>query len=219
MARRTGRRPGNPDTREAILTSARDAFAERGIDGASIRTIAAGAGVDPALVHHYFGTKDKLFLAVMNVPFDPSELLPQVVAGGSDGIGERLVRTFLRIWDSPAGAAGVALLRSVISNEWAARLMRDFVVTQILRRVVAGLDLSPAEMPLRISLVASQLVGLAMARYLLRIEPLANTPAEVVVAAIAPTVQRYLTGELTGVFEPVTGVEPTTDVEPAADVV
>ncbi|WP_326556810.1 TetR/AcrR family transcriptional regulator [Micromonospora sp. NBC_01796] len=225
MARRTGRRPGNPDTREAILTSARDAFAERGIDGASIRTIAAGAGVDPALVHHYFGTKDKLFLAVMNVPFDPSELLPQIVAGGSDGIGERLVRTFLRIWDSPAGAAGVALLRSVISNEWAARLMRDFVVTQILRRVVAGLDLSPAEAPLRTSLVASQLVGLAMARYLLRIEPLAHTPAEIAVAAIAPTVQRYLTGELTGVFEPATDVEqatgaqPPTGVEPATGVV
>ncbi|WP_442932298.1 TetR/AcrR family transcriptional regulator [Micromonospora sp. NBC_01699] len=205
MARRTGRRPGNPDTREAILGAARDAFAERGFDGASIRTIAAGAGVDPALVHHYFGTKNELFMAVLKVPFNPAELLPQIVAGGADGIGERLVGTFLRIWDSPAGAAGVALLRSVISNEWTARLMRDFVVTQILRRVVAGLDLPPAETPLRTSLVASQLVGLAVARYLLRIEPLADVPAEVAVAAIAPTVQRYLTGELTGVFESATG--------------
>ncbi|MFK3982161.1 TetR family transcriptional regulator [Micromonospora sp. NPDC050397] len=201
MARRTGRRPGNPDTREAILASARDAFAERGFDGASIRTIAAGAGVDPALVHHYFGAKDKLFVAVMKVPFDPGELLPEIVAGGPGGVGERLVRTFLRLWDSPAGAAGVALLRSVLSNEWTARLMREFVTTQILRRVMSGLDLPAAEAPLRSSLVASQLVGLAVARYVLRVEPLASVPAEVAVAAIAPTVQRYLTGELTGVFD------------------
>ncbi|RKR87145.1 TetR family transcriptional regulator [Micromonospora pisi] len=220
MARRTGRRPGNPDTREAILTSAREAFAERGFDGASIRTIAAGAGVDPALVHHYFGAKNKLFMAVMNVPFDPDELLPQVLADGPDGVGERLVRTFLRVWDSPAGAAGVALLRSVISNEWTARLMREFVVTQILRRAMAGLDLPPAEAPLRTSLVASQLVGLAMARYLLRIEPLAGVPAEVAVVAIAPTVQRYLTGDLTDVFaaHPVPGApaEVSTGTPPTA---
>lgn len=200
MARRTGRRPGNPDTREAILASARDAFAERGFDGASIRTIAAGAGVDPALVHHYFGAKDKLFLAAMNVPFNPSELLPQILAGGSEGVGERLVGTFLRVWDSPAGTAAVALLRSAVSNEWTARLMREFVVTQILRRAMHGLDLPPAEAPLRTSLVASQLVGLAVARYLLRFEPLASASAEVVVAAIAPTVQRYLTGDLGGAF-------------------
>jgi AcrR family transcriptional regulator len=202
MARRTGRRPGNPDTREAILAAARETFAERGFDGASIRTIAASAGVDPALVHHYFGTKEKLFLAVMSVPFNPGELLPQALAGGADGVGERLVRLFLRVWDSPAGTAGVALLRSAINNEWTARLMREFVVTQILRRAVVALDLPPAEAPLRTSLAATQLAGLAVVRYLLKVEPVATTPAEVLVAAIGPTVQRYLTGDLTGVFDP-----------------
>jgi AcrR family transcriptional regulator len=196
MRRRTGRRPGNPDTREAILTAARAAFAERGFDHASIRSIATSAGVDPALVHHYFGTKDQLFLAAMSVPFDPREFLPQVLAGGAGQVGERLVRTFLRVWDSPAGTAGAALLRSGVSNEWTARLLREFLSTQILRRVVAGLDLDPAEAPLRVSLVASQIAGMAMMRYIIKLEPLASAPPDTVVAAIAPTVQRYVTGDL-----------------------
>ncbi|MEU4678127.1 TetR family transcriptional regulator [Micromonospora sp. NPDC023737] len=197
MARRTGRRPGNPDTREAILSSARSAFAERGFAAASIRTIAAAAGVDPALVHHYFGSKDQLFLAAMQAPVDPRELLPGVLAGDRDGIGERLVRTFLGVWDSPAGTAGVALMRSAVSNEWTARLLREFVVTQVLRRVLEHLDIDPAELPLRGSLVATQLVGLAMMRYVIRLDPVASADPATLVAAVGPTVQRYLVGELT----------------------
>ncbi|MEV4809967.1 TetR family transcriptional regulator [Micromonospora avicenniae] len=197
MVRRTGRRPGNPDTREAILSAARSAFAERGFAAASIRTIAAAAGVDPALVHHYFGSKDQLFLAAMQAPVDPRELLPGVLAGDRDGIGERLVRTFLGVWDSPAGTAGVALMRSAVSNEWTARLLREFVVTQVLRRVLEHLDIDPAELPLRGSLVATQLVGLAMMRYVIRLEPVASADPATLVAAVGPTVQRYLTGELT----------------------
>ncbi|WP_431895143.1 TetR family transcriptional regulator [Micromonospora haikouensis] len=195
-ARRTGRRPGNPGTREAILDAARAAFAQRGFDAASIRSIAAAAGVDPALVHHYFGGKDQLFLAAMGAPLDPGELLPPVLAGDPDGVGERLVRTFLGVWDSPAGAAAVALLRSAVSNEWTARLLREFLVTQVLRRVLHHLDVDPAELPLRGSLVASQLVGLALMRHVVRLEPVASAPAETLVAAVGPTVQRYLRGEL-----------------------
>ncbi|MGS2615247.1 TetR/AcrR family transcriptional regulator [Micromonospora sp. LZ34] len=196
MVRRTGRRPGKPGTREAILDAARAAFAERGFDGASIRAIAAAAGVDPALVHHYFGSKDQLFLAAMNAPVDPGELIPRILAGDRAGIGERLVRLFLGIWDSPAGHAGVALLRSAVSNEWTARLMREFLTTQVLRRVLDHLDTDPAELPLRGSLVASQLIGLAMMRYVIKLEPVASAPAETLVATVGPTVQRYLTGEL-----------------------
>lgn len=207
MVRRTGRRPGNPDTREAILTAARAAFAERGFDGASIRAIATGAGVDPALVHHYFGTKSKLFLATMNAPIDPADLIPQALAGGRDEVGERVVRLFLSVWDSPAGVAGVALLRSAVSNDWTARLMREFVVTQVLRRVIGQLDIDQKEAPMRAALVATQMAGLAMVRYILKIEPLASTPAEAVVAAAGPTVQRYLTGELPGTFD--VGPPPT----------
>ncbi|MCX4471048.1 TetR family transcriptional regulator [Micromonospora sp. NBC_01655] len=196
MVRRTGRRPGNPDTREAILDAARAGFAERGFDATSIRSIAGAAGVDPALVHHYFGSKDRLFLAAMNAPLDPGELLPGMLGGDADGIGERLVRTFLGIWDSPAGAAAVALLRSGVSNEWTARLLREFLVTQVLRRVLDHLDVDPAERPLRGSLVATQMIGLAMMRHVIRLEPVASAPAETLVAAIAPTVQRYLRGHL-----------------------
>ncbi|MEO3748278.1 TetR family transcriptional regulator [Plantactinospora sp. B5E13] len=208
MARRSGRRPGNPDTREAILAAARDTFAERGFDGASIRAIATSAGVDPALVHHYFGTKEQLFRATINIPFDPDELIPQIAAGDVTRAGERLIRTFLRVWDSPAGTAGAALMRSAVNNEWTARLLREFVVTQIFRRATSLLEIDPAEAPLRTSLVGSQLVGLAMARYILRLEPLASASPDVVVAAIAPTVQRYLTGDLSGPAGDVAGTFP-----------
>ncbi|MET7949609.1 TetR family transcriptional regulator [Micromonospora sp. NPDC005324] len=196
MTRRTGRRPGNPGTREAILDAARTAFAERGYDAASIRGIAGTAQVDPALVHHYFGSKDQLFLAAMNFPVDPGQLVPRVLAGDRDGVGERMVRIFLGVWDSPAGSAAQALLRSAVSNEWTARLLREFVTTQVLRRVLENLDVDPAELPLRGSLVATQMIGLAMMRHVVRLEPVASADPETLVAAIGPTIQRYLTGPL-----------------------
>lgn len=198
MARRTGRRPGNPDTREAILKASREAFAERGYDAASIRQIATGAGVDPALVHHYFGTKEQLFLAAVEVPIDPRELIPQVVAGGVDGVGERLVRTFIGVWDSPRGVTAAALLRSAVSNEWTARLLREFVMTQIMRRAVKelGLDLDGLDGPLRANLVATQILGLATARYILKLEPLASATPDQVARAIGPTLQRYIAGDI-----------------------
>ncbi|MEV6932186.1 TetR family transcriptional regulator [Dactylosporangium sp. NPDC051485] len=193
---RTGRRPGNQDTREAILAAARTAFAERGFDGASIRQIATSAGVDPALVHHYFGPKDQLFLATMEAPFDPGRILPQIFEPGLDGVGERLVGTFLAVWDSPAGNAGVALLRSAMQHEWSARMLREFLVTQILRRATKALHLDPAEAPRRAALVASQMIGMAMMRYVLKLEPLASMRPDEVVRNIAPTVQRYLADPL-----------------------
>ncbi|MFI9640067.1 TetR family transcriptional regulator [Micromonospora sp. NPDC051925] len=196
MARRTGRRPGNPDTREAILAAARSTFAERGFDAASIRSIATAAGVDPALVHHYFGSKEELFRATVDIPVDPATLLPAVLAGDPDGIGERLVRTFLGVWDSPAGAAAVALLRSATNNEWTARLMREFLVTQVLRRVLDQLELDPAELPLRGALVATQMIGLAMMRYVIRLEPVASATPDTLAATLGPTIHRYLTAPL-----------------------
>ncbi len=198
IARRTGRRPGNPDTREAILSAAREAFAERGYDAASIRQIATSAGVDPALVHHYFGTKEQLFLEAVQMPIDPREIIPLVAAPGVDGIGERLIRTFLSVWDSPRGATAAALLRSAVTNEWTAKLLREFVVTQILRRGIKELklDMNTSEGALRASLVASQLVGLGTVRYILKVEPLASASTDQVVAAIGPTIQRYINGDI-----------------------
>jgi len=194
--RRSGRRPGNQDTRQSILDAARSVFAERGFDNASIRAIAVEAKVDPALVHHYFGTKEKLFLASMNSPINPAALIPAAMAGPRDQAGERLVALVLSVWDSPAGAAAVALLRSAMSNEWTARLMREFVVTQVLRRAIAELALDDEDASLRAALVASQMAGIAVVRYVLKIEPVASADAETLVRALAPNVQRYLTEPL-----------------------
>lgn len=196
MARRVGRRPGKQDTRTAIIEAARSAFAERGFDGATIRQIGGAAHVDPALVHHYFGTKNDLFLAVLELPVDPATLLEKAVAGDRDEVGERLVRAFVTAWDSPVGTAGAALLRSALTNDAAARLFRDLVFRRIASRLVRHLDLPPTEAPMRTTLVASQIAGLATTRYLLQLEPLASAPPEFVVAAVGPTIQRYLDGDL-----------------------
>ena len=199
--KRSGRRPGNQDTRASILDAARRTFAEKGFDKASIRAIAAGAEVDPALVHHYFGTKEQLFLAAMNAPINPGELIPQALAGPREQAGERLVRLMLTVWDSPAGSAALAMFRSALSNEWTARLLREFVITQILRRAVGDLIDDPSEAPLRSSLVATQMAGVLVARYVLKIQPLAGADPEVIVAAVGPNVQRFLVDSMPEVFK------------------
>jgi AcrR family transcriptional regulator len=210
MARRSGRRPGNQDTRSAILAASRDVFAEHGYDGASIRRIAAGAGVDPALVHHYFGTKEQLFLETVQPPVDPAVLLPGILSGDIDTIGERLVTTFLATLENPvSGPALAALLRGAIASKVSGRLVREFFAVRILRRIMHELDtvIDPDEIPLRANLVASQLFGLATIRYVLAFEPLASIPRDVVVAAVAPTLQRYLTGDIDLLRPPVSPAE------------
>jgi AcrR family transcriptional regulator len=179
-----------------VLAAAQATFADRGFDGATIRGIATAAGVDPALVHHYFGSKDQLFLAAVEAPADPDELLPEVLAADRDVLGAAVVRMALRVWDGPAQPAGLALIRSAVGSEWTAKLLREFLVSKVLRRVVSTLGFDPDERAARASLVASQLIGMVMARYVLRLEPLASAAPESVVAAIGPTVQRYLTGDV-----------------------
>ena len=194
-AGRAGRRPAGSGTREAILDAARDAFMQSGYDGASIREIARGAGVDPALVHHYFGTKQGMFTAAMRFPVDPAVIVEQVLAGPRDQVGERLVRLFLAVWESEQTRAPIiALIRSAASNEQAAVMLREFVSEALVGRVAAALDVPDAL--LRPPLVASQVIGLAFMRYVIKLEPLASADPERLVAAIAPTVQRYLTGDL-----------------------
>jgi AcrR family transcriptional regulator len=196
LARRSGRRPGNQDTRQDILDAARSVFADKGFDQASIRAIATEAKVDPALVHHYFGTKDKLFLASLNMPLNPAELVPKALDGPREEAGERLVRLVISVWDSPAGVAAVALMRSAVSNEWLARLMREFVVTQVLRRAIHEMGMQGEDAALRSALVATQIAGLALIRYVFKVEPVASADPETLVRAIGPNVQRYLTGDL-----------------------
>ena len=190
-----GRRPAGSDTREQILGAARQAFAQQGYTAASIRGIAREAGVDPALVHHYFGGKAGLFAATQDVPVNPAEVLGQVVEGDPDGAGERLVRLFLQVWDSPDGRLRlVGLLTAAATHEDAARTLREFLSREVFGRVVVALDSDHPEE--RGALVASQLVGLAMARYVVRLPPLADAEPADVVRWVAPTIQLYLTGPL-----------------------
>jgi AcrR family transcriptional regulator len=194
---RTGRRPGPSTTREEILAAARRRFAAHGYDGTSVRAIAAEAGVDPALVHRFFGSKDDLLVAALDVAMAPSEGLEAAVAGDPDTLAERVVAYFLSVWEEqPRRDVLVAMLRSAATNEHAAGLLRDFIGREVLGRVAAAIDDDrPA---LRATLVGSQLVGLATVRYIVRIEPLASASPEAVAAVVAPTLRRYLTGPLEG---------------------
>lgn len=193
-APRRGRRPGAPDTRAAILAAARTLFASGGFKGTSVRAIAAEAGVDAALVHHYFGTKDDLFVAALEIPVDPRERLAEVVAGGPDGAGERLVRIFLSVWDDPDLRLPLIGLARNVLDPAGQRLMRDGFVPAVLLPVGVGLGLDRPEV--RMPLVASQMVGLILTRYVLEVEPLATLPAADLVTIYGPTIQRYLTGPL-----------------------
>lgn len=193
-ARPRGRRPGGQDARGAILTAARQEFAERGFEGTTLRGVARSAGVDARLVHHYFnGGKEDLFVAAFELPFRPQQMLPAVLAGGPDGLGERLVRMFFSIWDTPDGSRrAVALLGAAMTSEQAARMLREFLAREVLARIAASLGVADPE--LRASLAASQLAGVLLVRYVLRVEPLASAPVEDVVPLLAPTLQRYLAG-------------------------
>jgi AcrR family transcriptional regulator len=193
--KRIGRRPGPTRTRGAILDAARNAFAARGYDAVSVRAVAREAGVDPALVHRFFGSKEQLFVAALELPVAPGALVAALLAGGVEGVGERLVRTLLTLWDSPGGFAPfLALVRGAVDNEAAATMLREFVTREVLGRIASVA--APDRPELRASLAGSQVVGLAMARYIVRVPPLAGADREEIVAAVGPTVQRYLTGEL-----------------------
>ena len=190
------RGPGRPadggDRRTAILDAAREQFAERGYVGASVRAIARQAAVDPALVHHYFGTKEQVFVAAMALPFDPAERLPAVLAGDRDGVGERLVRLFLDAWEQPEFRTPMlGLLRSAITSDQGAAMLREFVGSALLARVAESVGQSD---PLRVEAAAAQMIGAVVLRYVIGIEPLASASADEVVALLAPAVQRHLVG-------------------------
>ena len=191
---RRGRRPGAPATRAAILDAARSAFATAGFAGTTIRAVASAAGVDPALVHHYFGSKDALFLAALELPVDPREVLAPVVAGGIEQAGERFLTAFLSVWDDPEHQpALLAVARSVLDPSATRLLSQGFLPVVVLPIGHAlGIDRPEHRMPL----VASQVMGLILMRYVLAVEPLASMPAADVVTVYGPTIQRYLAGPL-----------------------
>jgi AcrR family transcriptional regulator len=196
----TGRRqPGRPagisDTRDRILTSARELFARNGIANTSIRAVAAAAGVDSALVHHYFGTKEKLFAAAVHIPIDPMDVIIPLREVPVGELGHRLPSMLLPLWDSELGAGFIATLRSILAGA-EVNLFRTFIQDLIAVEVGPRVDNPPGTGVIRIQFVASQLVGVMMARYILQLEPFASLPPERIAATIAPNLQHYLTGDL-----------------------
>ncbi|MFI1567735.1 TetR family transcriptional regulator [Streptomyces sp. NPDC020490] len=195
-SRRRGRRTRTESagTRDRILTVAREEFSLRGYDKTSVRQIAKAAGVDSALVHHYFGTKEQVFAAAIETAFAPARHAPDAVADGPlDGVGERLTRFIFGIWENPTTRTPLlAIVRSAVNNETAAGVFRDLVAAQLLRRIAVQLDVPDAE--LRAELAAAQLVGSAMLRYVIKMEPLASADVEQIIARVAPVVQGHLTG-------------------------
>lgn len=189
----TGRRPGESGTRQAILAAAKEAFNTRGYGGTSLRAIARTAGVDPALIMHFFGSKDGLFEAALALPIDPGVLVPALLADGVDGLGERIVRTFLGVWDgTPGQGPMLAMLRSAVSHEDSAEMLRRLLTRMILRPLATGAGASDPD--LGAALLASQITGLALTRYVLRLAPVASMSADELAPLIGPTLQRYLTG-------------------------
>ena len=222
-----GRRPGGEDTRGAIVEAARAEFAEQGYDATSLRGIARRASVDPALVHHYFEGKPGLFAEVMSLPVDPAALVGRILATPREQVGEALVRAFLTIWDSPEGRPRFqALMRSALSHDEAARMLREFLVREVFGRVgeafavpgpdgattaSAGSATGPtvtgpttrgtavagtaADVELRASLAAAQMVGVGMMRYVLELPVAVEASQDELVALLAPVPQRHLVPE------------------------
>jgi len=193
-ARRRGRPAGRAagETRDRILAAAREEFSARGYDRTSVRSIAKAADVDAALVHHYFGTKEQVFAAAIEVSFAPAREMPGALAGGGpEGMGERAARFMLRIWEDPATREPLlAIVRSAVTNETAAAVFRGMVGRTVLARA-AG-ELSGPDPEYRLQLAAAQLVGMVMLRYVIKVEPLASTDPEEVVRSLAPALQRFL---------------------------
>jgi AcrR family transcriptional regulator len=209
--RRTGRRgsgrpAGESWTREAIVESARAQFASHGYRGATIRGIAAAAGVDPALVHHYYGTKEALFAAAMRLPVVPSEVLAAALSGGrvrpaEPGIGAQLVRTALTLWESAElKDTFLGLLRSAVTNEQASVMLREFISETILSTMARvagpGGHADPAEAEYRAAMVATQMLGLGMTRLVLRLPAVVGASVDELAVTVGPAVERYLTGEI-----------------------
>jgi AcrR family transcriptional regulator len=196
--KRPGRPPGTSDTRDRILANARELFARNGIGKTSIRAIAAAAGVDSALVHHYFGTKEQLFAAAVHIPIDPLQILGPMREVPLDELGRTLPSLLLPLWDSEIGSGFIATLRSLLTGDDVG-LVRSFLQDVIAVEVGSRVDEPKGSGPIRVQFVASQLFGVVMARYILELEPFASLPVEQIIDTIAPTLQRYLTGELPGV--------------------
>lgn len=176
--------------REAILAAARNEFAEHGYGGATLRAIASAAGVDVALVSYYFGSKNELFVASLQLPVNPADAIDQLLAEGTGDLGRRLLTRMLQVWDNPeSGGPLISVMRSASAQPG---MLREFVEGQVLARLTPALEGADAER--RAAAVASQVLGLVFGRYVLRLAPLASASPDDLVELFAPTLQRYIDG-------------------------
>ncbi|WP_017204564.1 TetR family transcriptional regulator [Microbacterium algeriense] len=189
--RRRGRPRGGSDSRARIIGAAVDDFGEKGYDGATVRSIAARAGVDSALVHHYFGTKADLFAEAVGIPLRPDVDVPKIVAGPRAEVGERLIRYVLESFEQPEiQRRGVMLMRTAIGSRLTTPLLAGFLSRELVGRIASALGVPDAE--LRATLVASQVAGLLLTRYVLKLSPITTASIDDLVARVGPTLQRYL---------------------------
>jgi AcrR family transcriptional regulator len=190
---RSGRRPGPTSSRTAILQAARHRFADAGYDATSIRAVAADAGVDPAVVVHFFGSKHGLFQAAVGWPFDPAHVATQLLGSAAPpaSLGVRVARTFFHFWEDPVTRAPLlAVLRSGMTHAASATLLREFVARDLFGHITGLLDGPQPE--LRVDLASAQLIGVAVLRYALQIEPLASASIDELVRWLGPTLNGYL---------------------------
>ena len=188
-----GRRPGKPDTRGAILDVAREHFVEFGFAKTSLRGIARDAGVDPALVHHYFADKHALFLAALSISFDPVELVRRVASEGPDNVGHRIITTAHTLWESPMGVTMHGAMRS---DSALFGVFGPYMVEQIVKAAMAALQITRDEAQERASLMQAVMTGLVFSRYIMCVDPLASLPRELLIRDLAPILQHIITGDL-----------------------
>ncbi len=193
-SRPRGRRPAGSGTRDAILETARQQFGERGYRATTLRKVGDAAGVDPRLVLHYFGSKQHLFIESVRLPVDPDVLLARLFEPGPGSLGERAAALVLTAFDDVGSQrALVGIIRAAASEPEAAGLIRELLTTRLLMPIAQHIGTTQPR--LRASMVASQVVGLAMARHVVGIEPLETTSNEQIAAAIAPVFDHYLSGD------------------------
>lgn len=191
--KRRGRRPGSPDTRAEIIAAARDVFLREGYAGTSMRGVARAAGVDPALVHHYFSDKGGLFRAMIEMRYDPAQLTADMLAEGIDGLGPRAVATALTAWESEYGQALVELVgeRPDLIGP-----MVGFISSEVFTQIAGTLGVPQRELELRAGLIEVQMLGMFVGRYVARMEPLASLSHDDLVRRIGGVIQHFVSGDL-----------------------
>ncbi len=199
-----GRRPGNADTRGAIVAAAQRVFGAKGYDGASLRAIAREAAVDPSLVHHYFDGKASLFVAAMALPFDPRHIQEQTSSAASASasassvatVGAGIIVGFLTMWDEAEGSGSsfAACVAGMAASTSVADAMREFVAERVWQNSPTNPGESAALTRQRRALVSSQLMGLAFTRYILRVPPVSTAAPRQIARWAGPTLDRYISG-------------------------